>query len=329
MTSPASSPATDLQVAREQVPSAHPAPVTVIGLGAMGHTLARTFLAAGHPTTVWNRTASRAEDLVAAGATLAGSVAAAVAAGPLVVVSLLDNGVTLGLLEPLGDQLAGRTVVNLTSTTPEDARAFATWATVRGVDHLDGAIMVPTPVVGTADALVLYSGSRRAFDTHRTALASLGGSHDYLGADPGLAGMYDLGMLDIFFAGMTAFLHATAMVGADGVAPAAFLPYARTIVGVLGEVLPDLAAEVEAGCHPGDTDNIAMELVAVEHIVEVSAARGVDVAVPEVTRRLLARAVEGGYGRDSFTRVIEQLRTPAGGAPSARALAWYVANDSV
>jgi 3-hydroxyisobutyrate dehydrogenase-like beta-hydroxyacid dehydrogenase len=283
-------------------------PVTVIGLGAMGHTLARTFLTSGHPTTVWNRTARRADDLVADGATLADSIGAAVDAGPLVVVCVLDNDVALGLLDPITDRLRGRTLVNLTSSTPEDARAFADWAASHGVNHLDGAIMVPTPVVGTDDTLVLYSGERHVFDTHRPTLASLGGTVDYLGEDPGLAGLYDLGMLDLFFAGMTAYLHATAMVSADGVAPSTFLPYARTMVDVLGEVLPGLAAEVEAGSFPGDTDTIAMELAAMDHIVHVSEARGLDTTVPDVTRRLLARAVEQGHGADTFARVIDQLR---------------------
>lgn len=286
-------------------------PVTVIGLGAMGHTLARTFLDAGHPTTVWNRTASRADDLVTDGATLAGSVSAAVAASPLVIVCVLDNDAALALLDPLGEELRGRAVVNLTSSTPEQARELASWAAARGVDHLDGAIMVPTPVVGTDDTLVLYSGSREVFDAHRATLASLGGTADHLGTDAGLAGLYDLGMLDIFFAGMTSFLHATAMVGADGITPSAFLPYARTIVAVLDEVLPGLAAEVEAGSYPGDTDNIGMELAAMDHIVHVSEARGIDVSVPEVTRRLLARAVEQGHGGDTFSRVVEQLREPS------------------
>ena len=56
------------------------APVTVIGLGLMGQALAGAFLADGHPTTVWNRSAAKAEQLVARGATLAASARNAVAA---------------------------------------------------------------------------------------------------------------------------------------------------------------------------------------------------------------------------------------------------------
>ena len=43
-------------------------PVGLIGLGLMGHPMAANVLKAGHPLTVWNRTASRGDDLVAMGA---------------------------------------------------------------------------------------------------------------------------------------------------------------------------------------------------------------------------------------------------------------------
>ncbi len=47
--------------------------VGLIGLGLMGRPMGRNILKAGFPLTVWNRTPSRASELVAAGATLAKS----------------------------------------------------------------------------------------------------------------------------------------------------------------------------------------------------------------------------------------------------------------
>ncbi|MEV6430356.1 NAD(P)-binding domain-containing protein [Nocardia sp. NPDC051463] len=52
-------------------------PVTVLGLGAVGQAMAATLLKAGRASTVWNRTAGKDADLVAAGATSVASVAAA------------------------------------------------------------------------------------------------------------------------------------------------------------------------------------------------------------------------------------------------------------
>ena len=69
-------------------------PVTVIGLGPMGRAMAGALLAAGHPVTVWNRTAARAEPVVAADAVLAPTPSDALRAGPLVILSLTDYRAT-------------------------------------------------------------------------------------------------------------------------------------------------------------------------------------------------------------------------------------------
>lgn len=63
--------------------------VGFIGLGAMGATMARRLVDAGHNVTVWNRSAEPTERLVAAGARRAETVTDALASG--VVLSMLSN----------------------------------------------------------------------------------------------------------------------------------------------------------------------------------------------------------------------------------------------
>jgi 6-phosphogluconate dehydrogenase (decarboxylating) len=157
----------------------HRSPVTVLGLGPMGSALAGTFLARGHRTTVWNRTAATADALVARGAVRAHGVAEAAAASPLVVVCVIDYDAVEAILGDAVDALKGRTVVNLTADSPERARALAAWAGEHGVAYLDGAIMTPTETIGGPAAVVLYSGPQAVFDAHRPALAGLGGTAPY------------------------------------------------------------------------------------------------------------------------------------------------------
>lgn len=87
----------------------------------MGTALARTWLAAGHPLTVWNRTPARADALAAEGAKTADSAAAAVAASTLVVLCLLDDDSVGAALDCV--DVTGKDLVNLTTTTPAQARA--------------------------------------------------------------------------------------------------------------------------------------------------------------------------------------------------------------
>ena len=284
------------------------AAVTVIGLGSMGRALAQAFLAAGHPTTVWNRTRGRADELVPGGAVAAPDAKAAVSASRLVVVCVVDSDAVRAVLDPVRDALRGRVLVNLTSTTPEQARLAAAWAAERGIEYLDGAIMVPTPMIGDTDALVLYSGSRQAFDRYKASLAAIAGDGSYLGGDAGLPSVYDVGMLDIFFTCMTGFLHAAALVGADGISASTFLPYAQRMSALVQQTMVELAADVDQGRYPGDQDNLEMELAAVEHIVEASAARGIATALPRLVQTAVRDAIARGHGRDGFSSVVEVLR---------------------
>jgi 3-hydroxyisobutyrate dehydrogenase-like beta-hydroxyacid dehydrogenase len=107
-------------------------PVTVIGLGPMGQAMVRKFLAAGHPTTLWNRTPARADALVEEGAVRAASPAEAVAASELVVLSLTDYQAMYDILGQAEDALSGRVIANLSSDSPQKTREAAAWLAERG-----------------------------------------------------------------------------------------------------------------------------------------------------------------------------------------------------
>jgi 3-hydroxyisobutyrate dehydrogenase-like beta-hydroxyacid dehydrogenase len=283
-------------------------PVTVIGLGAMGRALAGAFVDRGHPTTVWNRSPGKSDELASRGATVARTIAEAVHASPLTVVCVVDDAASRELLDPVGDKLAGRAVVNLSSDTPERARSAAAWATSHDVAYLDGAILVPTPVIGTPDAVILLSGPQHVFDAHRPTLQTLAGNLHYLGPDPGAAALHDLAMLDIFYTTMAGILHALALVQTDGVAPTRFVPFAGQIVEILPPIIDTLAAAVETDQHPGELDRLQMEVTGIEHIIDSSRARGLDVSVLDAVRALGDRAIAAGHGDDSFSSIVGALR---------------------
>jgi 3-hydroxyisobutyrate dehydrogenase-like beta-hydroxyacid dehydrogenase len=67
-----------------------PRKIALIGLGLMGRPMGLNLLKAGYPLTVWNRTASRAGELVAAGATLATSPREAAAAADILITIVSD-----------------------------------------------------------------------------------------------------------------------------------------------------------------------------------------------------------------------------------------------
>ncbi|WP_367045050.1 NAD(P)-binding domain-containing protein [Streptomyces sp. Je 1-332] len=283
-------------------------PVTVLGLGAMGQALAGAFLKAGHPTTVWNRTPGKGDDLVAAGATRAATAADAVRASDLVVVCLYDYGVSRAVLGPISADLAGRTLVNLTSDTPERSREAAAWAAEHGVDYLDGAILVPVTVIGTPDALLFHSGPQAVYERHESTLKVLGGNTVYLGEDHGLAAVYDNALLDFFWTSMSGLVHAYALAGADGVKGAELAPYLSAMIAILPPAIEEMGSEVDSGKYPGEQAPLVTEAVNVDHIIHASEHRGLDVGALSGIKAVLDRAIAKGHGADGWTATIEAVR---------------------
>lgn len=299
-----------------------PTPVTLIGLGPMGQAMVRTLLAAGHPVTVWNRTPSRADALVAEGATRVATPAEAVAASDLVVLSLTDYAAADAVLAAAADVLPGRTVVNLSSDTPGTTRRAAHWVADHGATLVVGGIMVPAPLVGTAAAYVYYSGPEAAFRAHERTLATLGAPR-YLGEDPGLAQLLYQAQLDVFLTALSGVAHAAALAEAAGVPPTRFVPEAlRTLSdtpamvgsgGAVGEAF-------ETGVHPGALSTATMMGATAAHVLGASEELGVDTALPRAVLSHYEAALAAGHGRDDWTAIFEVVRAPreADDLPSGR-----------
>ncbi|MFE1593919.1 NAD(P)-dependent oxidoreductase [Nocardia sp. NPDC058705] len=189
--------------------------VSVIGLGVMGTALAKALLAGGHEVTVWNRTAARAEALVSDGAKVAANSAEAMAAGDLVVLCVLDDAAVREHLEPAADQVRGKVVVNLTTTSPEQARSLGRWAEANEVELIDGGIMAVPEMIGGPEAFVLYSGATGGFERFRAVL-ELFGRAEFVGEDLGAAAMYDVSILGAMYAMFAAFRQGGTMVRSIG-----------------------------------------------------------------------------------------------------------------
>ncbi|WP_282796112.1 NAD(P)-binding domain-containing protein [Streptomyces sp. CC224B] len=284
-------------------------PVSVLGLGMMGSALAAALLKAGHPTTVWNRTAAKTGPLVAQGALPADTAAAAVTAAPLVIVCLTTNDDVHKLLAPLAEELRGRTLVNVTNGTPGQARELAGWARDHGVAYVDGGIMAIPQMIATPGAYILYSGDEQAYAEHRETLAALAGTR-WVGADAGLAALWDLSLLTGMYGMVMGVAQAFAMTGRAGVAPKEFAPLlAEWITAMVHGIVPGTAEALESGQHLTDVSSLAVNQAAFPNLLAAFAEQGVSAELFAGLQPLLDRAVTEGYAADGLSRLSELLKT--------------------
>ncbi|MFJ6567508.1 NAD(P)-binding domain-containing protein [Streptomyces sp. NPDC091292] len=289
--------------------------VSLLGLGDMGAAFARAWLAAGYSVTVWNRTASRADALVAEGATRAESAAHAVAANTLVVTCLLDDASVGEALESA--DLTGKDLVDVTTGSPAEARARAAWAQARGARFLSGGIMAVPPMVGQPEAggYVFYSGSRELFEARREALAVPVGTR-YVGADAGHAALQDVALLSAMYGAFAGITHAFALVrGEDEIALKEFAPLLTEWVVSMSGAVGQMAEQLESGDHTsGVVSNLAMQVAGIKTFVGTAHEQGVSPELLTPYFDLMRRRVESGHGTEGGTGLVDLLRSGGGSA---------------
>ena len=277
----------------------------------MGSSLAEAFLATGHELTVWNRDAGKHaafEGRAGVGVT----AAEASAASDLVVVCVANYDAARAVLEDGGTAaaLAGRTLVQFSSGSPEDARALNAWAARHEVGYLDGAILAYPAEIGSdhPDTVIFYSGSRAAFDRHRGALLALGGRPTFVSEAAGGAAAADLAWLSFEYAATAGLLQGAALCEVEDVDPAHFFDAVTSLAGDLAIAADECRDMISRGEYGGDQATLDVHVAAIEHIVASATASGVNAVLPAALLEVFDKAARSGHGDDEIAAAIEIFR---------------------
>ncbi|MGD9485640.1 NAD(P)-binding domain-containing protein [Streptomyces sp. TRM70308] len=282
--------------------------VSVLGLGAMGSALADALVKAGYATTVWNRSPGKADGLVAQGAKAAATPGDAVRSGPLVIACLLDHASVREVLDPLSGDLAGRTLVNVTTTSPAQSRELAAWAARAGIAYLDGGIMAVPEMIGRPGASILYSGSADVFHQHKPLLDRWGAS-TYFGEDAGLASLYDLALLAGMYVMFAGFMHGAAMVAPAGVTASEFAAKAAPWLTAMTSAFQEYAEVIDGGDYTVAGQQ-SLRFSNLGDLLAASSDQGISTEVVDMVQRLIQRQIDAGHGEEGFARIIESIRQP-------------------
>ncbi|MGF1667728.1 MAG: NAD(P)-dependent oxidoreductase [Acidimicrobiia bacterium] len=134
-----------------------------IGLGIMGGGMVANLLRAGHEVTVWNRTESKAEPLVAAGATLASSPAQVAASADIVMICVSDTPdveqVVSGTHGVLDGLQTGALVVDHSTISPSATRTLSESVSARGAFWIDAPVSGGSEGASKGTLSIMVGGS--------------------------------------------------------------------------------------------------------------------------------------------------------------------------
>ena len=198
--------------------------VGFVGLGAMGAGIARRIMDAGHPLAVWNRTESKAQELVDACATWGGTPRETAAQVDVLFTMLTNTAAVEQAAEGDDGILAGLrpgTVwCDLSTISPEASVALSERATEKGARFLDTPVSGSPATLAAGQMSVMVGGDRAAFDHVEQVLHAIGPKVTYIGP----AGHAILSKVAINLAlvvSVTAFAEAVTLVEKAGVDRAA------------------------------------------------------------------------------------------------------------
>lgn len=283
--------------------------VALLGLGLMGAGMAASLLDAGIPTSVYNRTRSRAEPLASRGARIAGTPGEA-ARGAGVVVSIVadddaSRAVWLGDEGALAAMSPGSIAVESGTVTPAWVRELRSAAAERGVDVLDAPVTGSRDRAAEGDLLFLVGGEAAVVERARPALAPM--CRDILHVGPAGSGI-SLKLINNFMCGvqLASLGEAFAMVERAGLD----MDAAMTVLtdGAPGSPLVrSLAARMAADDF---TPHFHLELMVKDLLyAEGEGERlGVRLRTAAAARDVLRSSVVAGHGQEDMSAVVRQFR---------------------
>ncbi|HZS36392.1 MAG TPA: NAD(P)-dependent oxidoreductase [Polyangia bacterium] len=283
--------------------------VAFLGLGTMGAPMAANVLARGHALTVWNRTASRADALVAKGAALAATPGDAAAGAEVVILMLADPRAVDAVLDGVLEKLPpGAIVIDMSTVDPATARRSDERVRARGGRFLDAPVSGTRKPAVDGTLLIMAAGPADALERARPVLEAMGRVLHVGAVGQGMAMKLILNGLGAHM--ITAFGAMLAFGVKQGLDPRAMLDvigggaFSSPLYKAKGERI--LARDFHADF------TLALTLKDQELVLATARSLGVELPTLEAVRAQLADAVAAGLGGDDLCGIVQLFERRAG-----------------
>jgi 3-hydroxyisobutyrate dehydrogenase len=296
--------------------------VGFIGLGIMGSGMSRNLVEAGFGLTVWNRTASKAEEFAAEVADRGAEVAdrgAEVAASPadlaskvdIVVICVSDTPdveeVILGEAGVLHGVSEGALVVDCSTISPIRTREIAKALAEKGASMLDAPVSGGSEGAAEGTLSIMVGGDAGAFERARPVLEAMGQTITHVGPS-GAGQMVKLVNQILVVGGMLAMSEALLFAEAGG------LDLEKTLAAVSGGAAGSWTLSnrgpqvIRRDWRPGFM--IDLQQKDVKLILEAASQLKVPLMATSIVHHLYGALQKRGCGREgnhALVKALEQL----------------------
>ena len=200
-----------------------------LGTGLMGQPMVMRLLEENHSVTVYNRTKSKLQPLVKAGAIASDSPAEVIEQADCIILMLSDAPAIEATLlsDNAKDYLANRTVIQMGTIAPTQSQSIRDAVVDAGGEYLEAPVLGSIPQVKTGELLVMVGSTKAQFDRHSELLKCYSPEPMYVG-EVGTAAAMKLA-LNQLIAGLTStFALSLSLVRQQGVDVEKFMDVVRS-----------------------------------------------------------------------------------------------------
>jgi 3-hydroxyisobutyrate dehydrogenase len=286
--------------------------IAFLGLGRMGSSMASRLLERGYDVTVYNRTAMRAEPLVAAGAKLARTPRDACAGAEAVVAMTADDASSkamwLGGDGALAGKLAPKTLaIECSTLSHEWAVELGRRVAERGLRYVDSPV-TGLPEAAAAGELTLLVGAEAAdLEVARPLRDALATRVLYFGA-VGAGTAYKLAINLIGSVQIASAAEGLALAERAGLDPKLVVDAIATSQAASPQVVRNTRRMIDGEFSRDIVFTPVLRLKDVDYALRLAASLGVATPFGAAAREAFARLVSLGAGADHEARVIEVAR---------------------
>ncbi|MEL7083610.1 MAG: NAD(P)-dependent oxidoreductase [Cyanobacteria bacterium P01_A01_bin.3] len=283
------------------------ASVAVLGLGAMGARMATRLVNAGHPVTVWNRTAAKTAPLVELGATAADTPYAAVTQADVAIGMVRDDVASQDVwLNPdygaLAGMKQGAIAIESSTLTMGWVETLARQCSERHIAFLDAPVVGTRPQAEAGQLVHIVGGDIASLERATPLFQVLGQAIHHAGAI-GHGAAVKLAINTLFSAQVALVAELNSLLRNSGVNEQ------KALEIVAATPVCSRAAAIAAKAMASSTfaPLFPIELVEkdLEYVANLAQRNNAHTPMSETARHIFESAIRNGYGADNITGVAQ------------------------
>lgn len=283
--------------------------IAFLGTGLMGGPMALRLLKSGYEITAYNRTESKLEALKNTGASITSTAAEAIGKNKIIITMLTDyNSICSLLFENYGKNYAGKTVIQMSTISPDENNLIKTRIEKLGGEFLEAPVLGSVPQVESGTLFIFVGSTEEQFLKHKKLFDTLGNNVLHIGA-VGKASSLKLAMNQLIISLGSAFSMSLGYILQKGIRPELFMEILRSTTLYASTFDKKLDNMLGRNFSPANFPLKHM-LKDANLILNEFSESGIDTAMFSGIRDLVAKGVDEKYSELDYSAIYNVINPP-------------------